>query len=111
MRGNSVRGMAAVQLEEDGLWGYIDTDGKIVIPPRFDLDFQDAFFVNGVAAVDENDRSVLINSKGLVISDFGDAQLSADYGELLKIYWQNGWGYMNRSGRLYGATGTKSNVF
>src|SRR5262245_15115052 len=49
---------------KDGKWGYIDGDGKVVIPTQFD---GASAFHEGVARVFVNGRTVFINTSGRII--------------------------------------------
>lgn len=64
-------GLAAIK--ENGKWGYIDKDGKIVIEPQFE---EAHSFLNGYAAVKTHGKWGYINEKGkLVIEEkFIDAR-------------------------------------
>jgi len=50
-----------IPIYENGLWGFADSYGNIVIPKRFDFV---SIFVNGVAYVKLNDKWGLINEQG-----------------------------------------------
>lgn len=58
-------GLAAVQ-NSRGLWGYIDTNGKIVIP--FKYEYGDAFY-EGRAKVMLNEKWVLIDTNGKEVKE------------------------------------------
>lgn len=47
-------------------WGYIDNQGRFVIPPRYD--FADSFQDNGLAVVGWKDGNALINRAGQVVT-------------------------------------------
>jgi hypothetical protein len=48
-------------IQDNGLWGYIDTSGHIVIPAKYDFA---TIFKNGIAAVKLNDKWGFINTQG-----------------------------------------------
>lgn len=60
-------------IEENGKWGYVDKDGKVVIEPQFE---EAHSFLNGYAAVKVHGKWGFINEKGkLVIEEtFADAR-------------------------------------
>ena len=62
-------GYCAVQLKKDGLYGYINTKGEMVIKPQF-IEVE-PFLPNGIAKVRivGNDYFTLINTKGVAVKD------------------------------------------
>ena len=57
-------GLAAVKVKDR--WGYINTDGEMVIPPRF---FRATSFVDGLALVDTGNFWSYIDTNGSVVRD------------------------------------------
>lgn len=62
--GSFHEGLAAVKIRGKSGWGFINKQGKIVIPPKYD---SPAFFLNGLASVAYNGKSGFINKKGEVV--------------------------------------------
>ena len=56
-----------IPILENGLWGYSDTSGNIVIPPKYDFT---SIFEHGVARVKLNNKWGLINLQGEEITTF-----------------------------------------
>jgi hypothetical protein len=67
-------------VQENGKYGFIDEQGQMVIPARFD-DAQN-FAANGLALVQENGKYGYINPKGEMVipARFDGAMSFADYG-------------------------------
>jgi len=62
---NFSEGLAAVQIEENGKWGYLNTKGEMQIEPRFDeIGIVEGHFRNGLALVEENSKQFYINKYG-----------------------------------------------
>jgi hypothetical protein len=99
IRGFSKQGLAMVR--NHGMVGYIDSDGKPVIPLTFDAghDFQK----NGLAAVKVGEKWGLINTKGeLVIAatyDELDPEGFAD-SSLTAVAIGDAWGYIDEKGEM-----------
>jgi len=80
-------------------YGYINTKGEIVIPPRFE--YVGDFAVNGLVAVMENRKSGYINTKGEMVipPKFEWASNFAANG--LAVFRENReWGYINARGEM-----------
>lgn len=86
-------GLAAVRKGE--LWGYIDTEGKEVIPPRFE---KAEIFSEGLAAVRKGKRWGYVDRKGheTIACRYGYAM---PFSEQMAAVVKNGkWGYVDRKG-------------
>lgn len=87
-------GMAAVKL--DGKWGFIDTNGTVVISPKYDGAYS---FSEGLAAVQSNGKWGYIDKTGAVVIPFTYAYTYA-FQEGLAVYGQgNYYGYLNKEGK------------
>lgn len=98
-------GLCPVQVDVKGLWGYADTKGRMVIPPRFTIPGQ---FHEGVARVyirdesrtDAPERPGLINRQGEWIVPPGRYEDLATFSEGRCGFKKNGlWGFLDREGR------------
>ena len=56
-------GLAAIK--ENGKWGYVDKDGKVIIEPQFE---EAHSFLNGYAAVKAHGKWGYINEKGKLVN-------------------------------------------
>lgn len=89
-------GLAAYRL--DGRYGYVDTEGKIVIAPQFE---QVDLFRDGLAIVRVNGRYGWIDKTGkLVIPAEYDKALPFSEGLGTVLLHGQGFGYLDRSGKL-----------
>lgn len=81
--------------KKDGLWGFINQNGKTVIP----LDFQEAKgFSQGLAAVKINDSWIYINVEGSkVVTDKFEEAFSFKNG-IARVKKAGYWYYINRTG-------------
>jgi hypothetical protein len=92
-------GLAIIALSRDLREGYVDTQGAIVIPPRF---FQGGRFAEGLAPVQQNpwDPWGFIDRSGaMVIAPRFDAALPFSEG-LAPVRIGDRWGYLDHSGAL-----------
>ncbi|MGI0489921.1 WG repeat-containing protein [Pantanalinema rosaneae CENA516] len=83
---------------QQGKWGFISRDGKVVIQPKFSS-FKD--FAEGLAAIkDENGRAGYINTLGklVVAPQFEDADAFHEQRAGIKL---NGkWGFIDQTGKI-----------
>ena len=93
--------LAAIEVNDwrwfDGVWGYINTKGEIVIPPRFEdvLEFGD----NGLAAAMENEKWGYINAQGeWVIPPRFEEALNFETHDLALVAENRKWGFINTKG-------------
>ncbi len=63
-------GMAAFQ--KDNKWGFINTEGKVVVEPKYKYGFDTPFYINGLALVynPEKERWGYLDKEGNVAIDF-----------------------------------------
>ncbi|MFH0992821.1 MAG: WG repeat-containing protein [bacterium] len=89
-------GLAAVRYEN--AWGYVDTDGTVIV----DFQYDEAFaFERGVAIVMDNDEAILIDATGTVIASANYDLLDIDDETGLVWYKKAGKiGLLNRSGAV-----------
>lgn len=80
-----------------GSWGYVNGDGKLVIPPRFDSAMP---FSEGLAAVSEAGRFGYIDSWGgyAIYPEFASARCFSE--GLAAVVFSVRWGYIDREGRF-----------
>lgn len=84
-------------VEVDGLYGYIDRDGEMVINPQFD----DALaFTEGLAPVQVGDRWGYINHSGdtVISPQFNEAESFSE--ELAAVLVGDRWGYIDPTGNM-----------
>ncbi len=88
-----------VQYMEKGKYGYMDGDGTVVIPARFDFGF---FFKNGEAPVKYRGKWGIINKKGEFV-------IGAKYGRIGRMGFEEGlcgvriggkWGFIDRNEKI-----------
>ena len=88
-------GLAAVK--QDGLWGYINTEGQYVLPPQY----EDAFlFSDQVAAVKKGGKWGFINRSGkfLIEPKYDDAAIFRQ--GLAAVKWEGRWGFVDKTGEM-----------
>ena len=84
-----------VQIE--GRWGYINTDGQLVIEPKFQ---SASLFHDGLAAVRESWNRKYINKRGEVVIE-GNFSSTGDFSEgKAAVRFDGRWGFINRSGNF-----------
>src|SRR5665213_3174042 len=93
-------GMAKVAMERDGLFGYIDKTGKMVIPERYKTA---SFFRNGVAyVIDKDHNSLIIDKRGKTVRELKDVYPSLPETPtsvgLVRFFSNGKWGYMTPKG-------------
>ena len=99
IRSSYSEGLAIIALSRDTRQGYVDTQGAIVIPPRF---FQAGRFAEGLAPVQQNpwDPWGFIDRSGsMLIAPRFDAALPFSEG-LAPVRFGDRWGYADHSGTL-----------
>ena len=81
----------------DGKWGFVDREGRITIPPRFDDGRE---FSEGLAAFELNEKWGYIDALGEVViePEFDDAYSFSD--GLAAIVLNGRYGYIRRNGEL-----------
>lgn len=79
----------------DGLWGFVDTDGKIIIDPTF---LSARSFSNGLAAVFDGTHWGFINYDGTVVIDyqFLDVDYFTEEGTCM-VKTEDGWQVLERA--------------
>jgi hypothetical protein len=89
-----------IPFEENGLWGYTDAGGKVVITPRFLL--AEEFSPKGIAPVVDDDGWAYINAKGKVVIRPFVVDNGPDYfSEGLARFRREGkLGFFNERGRV-----------
>lgn len=94
---NISNGLAAVMTYKERKWGYISTEGILVIPPRFEE--ASPFEEGGTAVVKEKGKFGYINKSGdyIVPPRFEDA-LSFRKDGIAAVKENGRWGYISRSG-------------
>lgn len=100
--GTFKEGLACVRA--GGKWGYIDVNGHVVIPFRFDMAYP---FSEGLARVYAGDRDregYIDRAGGMIIEprfDGGGVVVDSDFHEGLAFVGLNGkWGYIDRTGQF-----------
>lgn len=87
-------GLAAVK--QDGKWGYIDTNGTVVIPPQYDGANS---FSEGLAAVQKNGKWGYIDKTGNIVISFSFESTYA-FSEGLAVYASGYYyGYIDTTGK------------
>lgn len=91
-----IEGLLPVKM--DGKWGYINTNGDIVIPCKYDYAFS---FSEGLARIEQNGRIGFINTEGeeVIPSSFSQAGNFSD-GRAYVTFDNILWGYINTSGEI-----------
>jgi hypothetical protein len=102
-------GLAAILVYEDRtpLYGFINTEARMVIPPRFEPEREHHGFItamtrfsDGLAKVKLNGRYGYINKKGKLVIP-AEYQRADDFSEgLAHVYSHEKAGYIDRQGRL-----------
>lgn len=96
--GEFSEGLAAVQLEPGGKWGYVDRNGKLRIRPIFDAASK---FSDGLACVQRHEKWGYINDKGGATIQPQFDLPCADFSEGFGVVVVNGkYGYVDRSGEF-----------
>jgi len=98
--GRFFEGLAAVRIgdRETGKWGFIDTCGKVVINPKFD--HVEAFFVEGLAAVEVGGQYGYIDKTGSpVTQSLFSSRLWFSEG-LAAVWFADGDGYVDTTGKF-----------
>ena len=93
--GNFRLGMAAVQENEEGKWGYINLMGEIIIPFQYLVAYP--FGDNGNTIVKEENRYLTIDRKGNVIQKHHFDEIIPD-GNLLMVRNDKLWGWCDSKG-------------
>ena len=98
LSGQSVTGCLA-KVRKDGKWGYIDTQGKVIIPFQYDFAWK---FSNGLAMVRKSRKNGYINKKGEVIIPFKVEHVSSFNNELAKVRnnYNNKYGFIDITGKI-----------
>ncbi len=91
-------GLAAVQDNVEGKWGYINLLGELVIPYQY----QEAHSFNdeGYALIKANDRYFAIDRKGTLIHEFQHERMIPD-GSIYMICNNGYWGWCDASGKTF----------
>lgn len=81
---------------ENGKWGYVDKNGKVVISYRYDNAYA---FMNGVSQVEQDGKIGLITKKGMFLCpcqfDYVD-----DFSKILtRVRIKSKWGYIDQTGK------------
>ncbi len=95
----SANGLAPVLKHDQRKWGYVNSQGEMVIP--FQFDEAEPFADDGLARVKKHDQWGYINSQGEVVIpiQFDGAWSFADNG-LAVVRKHDQWGYINRQGKV-----------
>lgn len=91
-------GLGRIKL--DNKWGYIDTQGIMVIPPQFD---EAASFSDGIASVEKNGKAFYINKLGQKVLELPENMSSGSFSEGLaffQIKWSEIYGFVNTKGEV-----------
>ena len=88
-------GLALVQSMQNGKYGYIDSSGKFIIPPRYDIAF---LFREGLAAVSKEGRYGFIDKIGKEVIPLRYKFTEVFIGGLAKVKSGEQWIYIDRKG-------------
>jgi WG containing repeat len=103
-------GLAAIRVNNK--WGYINTSGKMVIPPQFD---EGGRFRDGMATVGSgkyiNRNGKLLNIKHHHVGDFSEGLAAVALPGIINHPSQSETAYVDRSGRVVIKTGKNSHYF
>jgi len=95
--GSFHEGLASINLRGKSEEGYMDMQGKIVIPPQYQ---SASYFINGLACVKRNGKSGFINKKGkVVVPLLYDGHLHFKDG-MAEVNINDQYGYINTAGKL-----------
>ena len=101
--GSFSEGLAKIS-NDDGLDGYMDKQGNLVID--FQYDFASSFY-NGVACVEKNEKYGFIDKQGNVVidiqydyADFNDNDLMYANDGLYALKKGDKWGYVDKQGNI-----------
>ncbi len=91
-------GLACFKYKNDSKYGYLNTQGKIIIQPTFD---NPSVFNNGRAITKINGKEVMINKQGNVI-DIGNSYDTGYFSDGLARYQtlQNDFGFIDTTGKI-----------
>lgn len=86
-------------IEMGGKWGYMDTTGKVVIPPQFD---HARPFYGGLAEVSIDKQGAYIDPSGAVViqPQFEDAADFHDGMAVVNLKDKGGWGFIDTTGKF-----------
>lgn len=86
--------------EQEGLWGYADKEGKVIIKPRFII--ANDFSSEGIAAVVDDDGWVYINTKGENVVRPYVFDNGPDYFRegLARFITDNKFGFFDKTGKV-----------
>ncbi|MCW5961547.1 MAG: WG repeat-containing protein [Pyrinomonadaceae bacterium] len=91
-------GLGRIKLDDK--WGYIDTQGTMVIPPQFD---EAGPFSDGIARVEKNRKVFYINKLGQKVIELSENMGSGHFAEGLAFFDINGseiFGFVNTKGEV-----------
>jgi hypothetical protein len=101
-------GLALVQSMQNGKYGYIDSSGKFIIPPRYDLAF---LFREGLAAVSKEGRYGFIDKTGKEMIPLRYEFTEVFIGGLAQVKSGEQWIYIDRKGhKIWPKTEPKSGI-
>gem|GEM_PF-1049958 len=99
--GKFSQGLAVAESTRNGLFGFIDKSGAVVIEPRFKAVHWDGFYPCGVAIVQEKQHYVLIDKSGKRVGKnrFSDVFLGYSFDHtLFCVRERRKWGFVNFRG-------------
>lgn len=83
----------------EGKCGFVDKEGKLVIPCIYDQVFG---FSEGLACAYKNDKAGFIDTQGEVVIDFSWVGGSAFFEGLCRVYDGKNYGFIDKQGKLVG---------
>ncbi len=93
--GNFSEGLALVPV--DGLWGYIDTTGTMVIQPQYSMA---EAFSHGIAVVKKENKFGVINAAGQAVVPVEYDEITGFENGFARVRKGGEWGYINQDGQL-----------
>ena len=100
-------------IQQNGMWGFIDVKGEIVVEPKFSSELNEPRFSNGFAVVQARGRQAWISEQGTfvvpkqkvsVLRGFSDGLFKVNVGQRITmgdILADPGlWGFMDKTGTM-----------
>jgi hypothetical protein len=79
-------------------WGYLDTTGRMIIPPQFEE--VEEFDENGIAAAIRRGRRGFIDKGGQVVGPFRYDYWPSFSAGLVRLQVDEKWGYVDPDGKV-----------
>lgn len=90
-------GIASYQVDKK--YGYIDTNGRIILPPEYDWCIR---FHNGFGTIEKDNKDGFVNSKGKIITPLkyvGVRDFESGFAEVRESYMNDFFDYIDTNGR------------